>query len=226
LVNWTNSAKPNAAEAEASVAPGNSAAALWLARLTLSDFRCYAQVSLEAEPWPLVLTGPNGAGKTNLLEAVSFLSPGRGLRRARLGEIDRLAPGETAAGRVWAVSARVMSPQGPCDLGTGRDPARETAGRDRRLVKVDGSFVRGQQALGEVFNVVWLTPQMDGLFRDAASGRRRFLDRLVYGFDPAHAGRVAAYENRCCASEPGCSGRATATRPGWPRWRSPWRVTA
>lgn len=193
-MNWIYSAKPDTAEAEASTAPGTSAAALWLARLTLSDFRCYAQVSLEAEPWPLVLTGPNGAGKTNLLEAVSFLSPGRGLRRARLGEIDRLAPGETAAGRVWAVSARVMGPQGPCDLGTGRDPARETAGRDRRLVKVDGSFVRGQQALGEVFNVVWLTPQMDGLFRDAASGRRRFLDRLVYGFDPAHAGRVAAYE--------------------------------
>jgi DNA replication and repair protein RecF len=170
--------------------PETSATASWLARLTVRDFRCYAQVSLEADPRPLVLTGPNGAGKTNLLEAISFLSPGRGLRRARLGEVDRLAPSGTAADRVWAVSARVMGPQGPCDLGTGRDPA----GRDRRLVKVDGAFVRGQQALGEVFNVVWLTPQMDGLFRDAASGRRRFLDRLVYGFDPAHAGRVAAYD--------------------------------
>jgi len=180
------------------VVPEQRGAAHWIARLALSNFRCYAHAVLEIDSRPLVLTGPNGAGKTNLLEAISFLAPGRGLRRARLGEIDRLvAGGSAAAGGAWAVSARTMGPQGPRELGSGRDPARDTreaAARDRRLIKIDGAFARGQQALGEAFGVVWLTPQMDGLFREAASGRRRFLDRLVYGFDPSHAGRVAAYE--------------------------------
>jgi DNA replication and repair protein RecF len=176
------------------------ASALWLSRLTLSDFRCYGGAKVEADARPLVLTGPNGAGKTNLLEAISFLAPGRGLRRARLGEIDRvpLGSGGAAAGRAWAVSARVMTPDGRRELGTGRDPApgngADGTGRERRVVKIDGAFARGQQALGEVVSMVWLTPQMDGLFREAASGRRRFLDRLVYGFDPSHAGRVSAYE--------------------------------
>src|SRR3546814_4955892 len=87
------------------------------------------------------------------------------------------------------------------DLGSGRDPAQQdgastgATGRERRLVKVDGVTVRGQQVLAEVFAVVWLTPQMDGLFRESASGRRRFLDRLVYGFDPEHSARCNAYEH-------------------------------
>jgi DNA replication and repair protein RecF len=168
------------------------ASALWLSRLTLSDFRCYGGAKVEADARPLVLTGPNGAGKTNLLEAISFLAPGRGLRRARLGEIDRVPLGSGGA------AARVMTPDGRRELGTGRDPApgngADGTGRERRVVKIDGAFARGQQALGEVVSMVWLTPQMDGLFREAASGRRRFLDRLVYGFDPSHAGRVSAYE--------------------------------
>src|SRR3546814_15266720 len=94
-----------------------------------------------------------------------------------------------------------MTPEGPRDLGSGRDPAQQdgastgATGRERRLVKVDGVTVRGQQVLAEVFAVVWLTPQMDGLFRESASGRRRFLDRLVYGFDPEHSARCNAYEH-------------------------------
>jgi DNA replication and repair protein RecF len=198
LVNWTSLTEPKAAEVEASVAPERRGRAYAITRLALSNFRCYAHAVLEVDSRPLVLTGPNGAGKTNLLEAISLLAPGRGLRRARLGEIDRLvAGGSAAAGGAWAVSARIMGPQGPRELGSGRDPkndTRETTARDRRLIKVDGVFARGQQALGEAVSVVWLTPQMDGLFREPASGRRRFLDRLVYGFDPSHAGRVAAYE--------------------------------
>ncbi len=194
-MNWTTPTEPSAAEAEARSVAEKQGAAYWIARLALSDFRCYARAVLETDSRPLVLTGHNGAGKTNLLEAISFLAPGRGLRRARLGEIDRVVPGGSCG--AWAVSATAMGPEGPRELGSGRDPARdpgETAARDRRLVKVDGAFARGQQALGEAFRVDWLTPQMDGLFREAASGRRRFLDRLVYGFDPSHAGRVSAYE--------------------------------
>ena len=159
----------------------------------------------------MVLTGPNGAGKTNLLEAISFLAPGRGLRRARLSEIDRRevgAPGANSAMNgaaingpghgAWAVAATMMAPEGPRELGTGREPvadgAAPEASRERRVVKIDGDFARSQQKLGEILSMTWLTPQMDGLFRESASGRRRFLDRLVYGFDAAHAGRVAAYE--------------------------------
>lgn len=196
-MNWAETTELRAAEAEPPTAPCHAATALWISRLTLSDFRCYGQATLEADARPLVLTGPNGAGKTNLLEAVSFLAPGRGLRRARLGEMDRVVPDaeKTGPDRPWAVAARVMTPDGPRDLGTGRDPvSRSPNGRERRLVKIDGSFARGQQALGEVVGMIWLTPQMDGLFREGAPGRRRFLDRLVYCYDPAHAGRVSAYE--------------------------------
>ncbi len=193
----------------------------WLARLSLSEFRCYAHVDIETDGRPVVLTGPNGAGKTNLLEAISFLAPGRGLRRAKLSEVDRRGTGgkqlaamngpstgvnsgtnsganSGASTGAWAVAATVMAPGGPRELGTGREPLADgtapEASRERRLVKIDGSLARSQRNLGEIVAVTWLTPQMDGLFRDSAGGRRRFLDRLVYGFDAAHAGRVAAYE--------------------------------
>ncbi len=176
---------------------------VWLSRLVVSQFRCYADAELRLAAAPVVLTGPNGAGKTNLLEAISFLSPGRGLRRARLSEIDRARPGEPLAmsaddfpGNPWAVAATVMTPEGPRDVGSGRDPGQgRDAVRERRLVKVDGASARGQQALAEILSVVWLTPQMDGLFREGAGGRRRFLDRLVYGFDPEHSARCNAYEH-------------------------------
>ena len=178
--------------------------ALWLSRLSLSRFRNYAVAELSVDGRPVVLSGPNGAGKTNLLEAISYLAPGRGLRRARLFEVERrvaeakgLEPPGAAA---WTVAARVMTPEGLRELGTGREPGGERngngatePGRERRLVRIDGSAARSQQELGEILSIVWLTPQMDGLFRDGASARRRFLDRLVYGFDPAHAGRVSAY---------------------------------
>ncbi|GAB4372462.1 MAG: DNA replication/repair protein RecF [Kiloniellaceae bacterium] len=181
------------------VSHARTEAGLWLNRLLVTQFRCYAQAELRLDAAPVVLTGPNGAGKTNLLEAISFLSPGRGLRGARLSEIDRRAPGADG-GAPWAVAATVMTPDGPRDLGSGRDPMQSAegangTGRERRLVRVDGAAARGQQALAEVLAVVWLTPQMDGLFREGASGRRRFLDRLVYGFDPEHSARCNAYEH-------------------------------
>ena len=169
---------------------------LWLARLTLSAFRCYARTALETDSRPVVLCGPNGAGKTNLLEALSLLAPGRGLRRAKLSEVIRTDSGGSApAARTWAVAARIETPDGPRDIGTGRDPTSgEDTASERRLVRIDGAPVRGQQGLSEILSLVWLTPQMHSLLREAPGARRRFLDRLVYGFDPAHAGRVAAYE--------------------------------
>ena len=182
------------------MSPQHAEAGVWLQRVLLHRFRSYEQAEIETTAAPVVLTGANGAGKTNLLEAISFLSPGRGLRAAKLSEVDRVAP-ETGPGTPpergpWAVAARVMTPAGLRELGSGRDPGNGNAtARERRLVKVDGAAARGQQALAEVLSLVWLTPQMDGLFREGAGARRRFLDRLVYGFDPEHSARSNAYEH-------------------------------
>ncbi len=187
------------------MSPETEGAGLWINRLLVHQFRSYTRAELEIGAAPVVLTGANGAGKTNLLEAISFLSPGRGLRGAKLGEVDRIAPAPEGADAApsapaaWAVAASVMTPAGPREIGSGRDPgslgAANGNGRERRLVKVDGVAARGQQALAEVLSLVWLTPQMDGLFREGAGGRRRFLDRLVYGFDPEHSARSNAYEH-------------------------------
>ncbi len=163
-----------------------------LSRLTLTDFRCYASLRLDLDPTPAVFTGPNGAGKTNLLEAVSFLAPGRGLRQARLIDPVRVAGDAAASG--WAVAARARTADGDVDLGTGVSAADRPANGDRRTVRVAGETASNQAALAEHLSVHWLTPQMDRLFIDGASGRRRFLDRLVFGSDPAHVGRVNAYE--------------------------------
>jgi DNA replication and repair protein RecF len=163
----------------------------WLSRLTVTRFRNYEHAELAPGPGPVVLTGPNGAGKTNLLEAVSLFSPGRGLRRARLGDLGRCeTPGAVPASD-WAVSARLSTAAGERRVGTGLEPGDEAA---RRVVRIDGESALGQQALAELLSVVWLTPQMDGLFREGAAGRRRFLDRLVYAFDPSHASRLSGYE--------------------------------
>ena len=158
-------------------------------RLALTDFRNYATARLDLEPGPVVLTGPNGAGKTNLLEAVSFLSPGRGLRNARLSDVERNC--RDGEGTGWAVAATLDSGHGTVRLGTGRDPSSG----ERRLVRIDGEPARGQAVLSELVGIGWLTPQMDRLFIEGPAGRRRFLDRLVLGLDPAHAARVAGYEH-------------------------------
>jgi DNA replication and repair protein RecF len=156
-----------------------------LRRLTLNDFRSYARLYLEVDPRPVVLTGANGAGKTNLLEAISFLSPGRGLRRARLAELDRIGGGP------WTVGARVAGPGGAVDVVTARVQDGE---RERRATRIDGAHASSQAALAEVLSVVWLTPAMDRLLSEGAGARRRFLDRLVLVGDPAHAAACTAYE--------------------------------
>jgi DNA replication and repair protein RecF len=160
---------------------------LAVVRLTLSDFRCYSFLRLETDPRPVVLTGPNGAGKTNILEALSFLAPGRGLRRARLSEVTRRDGGAEAS---WAVAARLHRANGPIEIGTGREPSV-----DRRVLRIDGQAARSQSALAAVMSVLWLTPAMDRLFSEGAAGRRRFFDRLVLGMDTDHATRAAAYEH-------------------------------
>lgn len=166
-----------------------SFAPVGVTRLTVQNFRCYARLRLETDLRPVVLTGANGVGKTNLLEAVSFLAPGRGLRRAKLSDITRHAGPGGALGE-WAVAASVMTANGPLDIGTGRAAGPS----DRRLVRINGEAARSQTELGLHVSAVWLTPAMDRLFTEGSSGRRRFFDRLVYGLDPDHAGRLAAFE--------------------------------
>ncbi len=139
---------------------------------------------MECDARPAVLTGPNGAGKTNLLEALSFLVPGRGLREARLADV-----GRRGARGPWSVAARVAAPEGTVEIGTGLGDG------GRRRVRIDGQNWKSTSALAGAVNVQWLTPRMDRLFTGGAADRRRFLDRLVYGFDAAHAGRVGAYEH-------------------------------
>lgn len=159
--------------------------------LQLHAFRNYHDIMLSGlDAGFVVLTGHNGAGKTNILEAVSLLAPGRGIRGARFSDMRHRT---AAAGTPWSVSATVESPVGEVRIGTG---VRETAsGADRRIARVNGVDLKAQADLSEYLSCVWLTPQMDGLFTGAASERRRFFDRLVYAFDPAHAGRVTRYDS-------------------------------
>jgi DNA replication and repair protein RecF len=164
-----------------------------ITRLILTDFRNYDYLKVETDERPVVLTGLNGSGKTNLLEAISFLTPGRGLRRARLGD----AANKTGKGR-WAVAADVSSAHGITTLGTGLTATPSENGNresiDRRSVKIDGQMMTSSATLAGHLQVNWLTPQMDRLFQEGASGRRRFLDRMTFGFDPAHGKRTTVFE--------------------------------
>jgi DNA replication and repair protein RecF len=159
-------------------------------RLTLTHFRNYRAASLETRGDMVVLVGPNGAGKTNCIEAISFLSPGRGLRRATLDDVaDNQGDGS------WAVSAEVEGALGLATLGTGIDPppsSEETA--TSRRCRIDREPVNSATAFGDHLRMVWLTPAMDGLFLGAASERRRFFDRLVLAIDSEHSSRVSALD--------------------------------
>lgn len=165
-------------------ARGGAARSPVVSRLILNDFRSYASLRIETDARPVVLTGANGAGKTNLLEAVSLLAPGRGLRRARVRDLDRFDGG------AWSIAARVQHNDGISEIGTGRLTDGE---RERRIVRINGVPAPNQAALGSLISVLWLTPAMDRLFQDGSGERRRFLDRLVLANDPAHIGRVAGY---------------------------------
>lgn len=151
----------------------------------MSDFRSYGHLGLYPGPGPVALFGPNGAGKTNLLEAVSLLTPGRGLRGARPQELAR-----KDGGGDWAVAAALECGPDRYEVGTGF----EAQSGERRQVRIDGQAARGATALAAFSAAVWLTPAMDRLLAEGPGARRKLLDRVAFGFDPGHAGRVTAYE--------------------------------
>ncbi|MCF8478746.1 MAG: DNA replication/repair protein RecF [Pseudolabrys sp.] len=164
--------------------------AVFIRRLTLTNFRSYhaAQISLGAAE-PVVLTGANGAGKTNLIEAISMLAPGRGLRRATM---DELAFSEGDGG--WAVSAEIEGMLGLATLGTGVEPPTADTTASSRKCRIDRENVGSATAFADHLRVVWLTPAMDPLFNGPAAERRRFIDRLVLAVDAQHSARVNALE--------------------------------
>lgn len=160
----------------------------YISKLTLTNFRNYAALSLDLAPGAVVLSGDNGAGKTNLLEAISFLTPGRGLRRAPYADVAR----EGGDGG-FALHARIEGPEGQVEIGTGISGG-DAAGEGGRKVRINGAPTRSAEDMLEWLRVVWLTPAMDGLFPGPAGDRRRFLDRLVLAIDPGHGQRALDYE--------------------------------
>src|SRR5215468_3861458 len=158
-------------------------------RLTLTNFRSYRSAQIDAGAALLVLVGPNGAGKTNLIEAISFLAPGRGLRRAMLEDV-AFSEGDGS----WAVSADVEGTLGLASLGTGIEPPASEDAVVTRRCRIDREPVASASAFADHLRVVWLVPAMDGLFNGPASERRRFLDRLVLAVDAEHLSRVNALE--------------------------------
>ena len=178
---------------------------LWLSQVSLRQFRNYESVRLDLAAKPILVVGQNGVGKTNLLEALSLLVPGRGMRRARAEHLARQADetgasaGQNANAKVnakvnvtmpWAVSAILQGDGAPCQIGTG---VLADAEQPRRVMRLNGETVT-QSDIGALISASWLTPQMDGIFVDSPGARRRFIDRLVIAFDPAHIGRTNKYE--------------------------------
>ena len=197
----------------------------YIKKLTLNNFRNYESASLVGlSDGFVVLSGDNGAGKTNCLEAVSLLTPGKGLRNAGLGDIRLMlrrgrgeteiktveqralggvhAQGSTFAGQEageldvggpmrWSVFPDIQSDTGTYRIGTGEDPAGK-----KRIAKINGEKIRALSGLSEHLACIWFTPNMSGLFLGGASERRRFFDRLVFAFDPAHAGGCVGMSKR------------------------------
>lgn len=158
--------------------------------INLRNFRSYTEAGLHGLASSfVVLTGPNGAGKTNILEAISLLSPGKGMRNADLADLQNRELSDP-----WTISARVTTRFGLIQVGTSKDPQRNKT-QNKRIVHIQGEQAKSQTLLSEYFSCLWLTPQMDRLFIDASSARRRFLDRMVFSFDSGHAGRITRYEN-------------------------------
>ncbi len=174
-------------------------------RLTLSDFRNYRNLRIDANIAPIIITGENGSGKTNILEAISFLTPGRGLRSAKLADIKRILPPEEEILNInggWSVAAEILKNNEEYLIGTGTQKNfREDTEEDeiknfeRRIVKINQQKITQQSELGKYVSAIWVTPQMDRLFLGGTQPRRSFLDRLVYAFDLEHAKRTANFEH-------------------------------
>ena len=175
-------------------------------RLTLTDFRNYKNLRINAEITPIIITGENGSGKTNILEAISFLTPGRGLRSAKLSDIKRIRSSDEdeniLAGNAWTVAADILKNDEEFTVGTAlQKVTREDTevenlhSIDRRIVKINQQKITQQAELGKYISAIWITPQMDRLFLGGPQPRRSFLDRLVYAFDLEHAKRTANFEH-------------------------------
>ncbi len=176
-------------------------------RLTLTDFRNYKNLRIESAVCPIIITGENGSGKTNILEAISFLTPGRGLRSAKLSEIKRIHTIEDTnilAADSWSVAADILKNGESHTIGTAlqrttredeSDDGDEWRTYERRIVKIDQQKISQQSELGKYISAIWVTPQMDRLFLGGPQPRRSFLDRLVYAFDLEHAKRTANFEH-------------------------------
>ncbi len=164
--------------------------------LTLSNFRNYQFLKLEPEFGIVVIYGQNGSGKTNILEALSLLAPGRGLRSSKLSEIQRIGPalvtGFDDANYTWGINANIFKNQEEYNIGTGIEKGSVY---DKRIIKINGEKATSQAELGRYISALWLTPQMDRIFNKGSSQRRSFLDRLVYAFDIEHAKRASQFEN-------------------------------
>ena len=178
----------------------------WLSNIRLINFRNYQELAIEIDKAPVVLVGKNGSGKTNVMEAISLLAPGRGLRRAGRDEITFKNLGnnldkEELSPKTWALSANLITDIANWQIGTGISKDSK-----HRIIKINQK-PEPQSTLAKVCAISWLTPQMDGLFLDSPSSRRRFLDRLAIAFDPAHTGRLSRYDkffrerNRMLADE-------------------------
>lgn len=162
-----------------------------LTALKLTTFRNYRHLTLDLEPKSVVLTGPNGSGKTNLLEAISFLSPGRGLRRAQYSDVGLTV--DKGGDGLWAVATSLDTANGETEIGTGLSLQEGVIDKSRRI-RIDRQPAKNADMLTDYVRVLWLTPAMDGLFTGPAGDRRRFLDRLVLALDPAHGRRVNDFD--------------------------------
>lgn len=179
-------------------------------RLTLTNFRNYQHLRINSEISPIIVHGENGSGKTNILEAISFLTPGRGLRGSRLADIKRFIPQITEPNKLsftsplnWAVAAEIVNNGDVFNISTAVEKSSkelsdfndQSSSFERRIVKIDGNKTSSQAELGKYISAIWITPQMDRLFRGGSQPRRSFLDRLVYAFDMEHAKRTATFEH-------------------------------
>lgn len=162
----------------------------FISHLSLTQFRNHASFVLDTSADPVVLIGDNGAGKTNILEAISLMTPGRGLRSVSFsGMVNKTTPDQG-----WTVFSELESLGDTHTIGMSYMPSGEET-QEKRLIKINGTPIRSQQELSDYLSVIWLTPEMSHMFSEGNSARRRFLDRLAINFDPEHAGRTAAYEH-------------------------------
>ncbi|MBS0184995.1 MAG: DNA replication/repair protein RecF [Proteobacteria bacterium] len=165
-----------------------------LKNLTLTQFRCYSSLKLLFEERIIIFTGPNGAGKTNILEAISFLNPGRGLRQAKLLDLLKIPSQSAESSLGWVISACLTLPRGNCQIGTGLAVPIKEGETEKRLIRVDGVDLNSQNQLEKILSVLWMTPAMDRLLSEGPSQRRKLLDKFISSIDPEHSKRLYRYE--------------------------------